>query len=296
MRNNNLNNKTILLINVILLQVLIVMINAMWSYYCAHLPIDITLQQVTTFSLAAGVILAITSIWLIKEIYRLAQKEAEADLSQLRIKESRELIDILRIHRHDFLNHIQVVYGLAQMGKLDRLKSYINQITSGMEAESNLSKLAHPELAAFLIKKANLASGEGVKISYRIETDLLYFDMAASDVISVMGNLLDNALYAVKQAEGIDPRIMVVLGEDDASYRITVCNNGSPIDENIRGRIFEKGFSTKKGTGSGLGLFIVNKIVTQYGGTLKLSDYQEFETCFVITVPKRRKEKNLSAI
>ncbi|WP_041587817.1 hypothetical protein [Thermincola potens] len=86
--NKKINRKTIILINLVLGQALIVVINGLWGYYGYHLPINIPMGYISTFSIIAGGVLGLTSVFLIGEIYRLSKKEAEAELNALRLKES----------------------------------------------------------------------------------------------------------------------------------------------------------------------------------------------------------------
>ena len=59
------------------------------------------------------------------------------------------------------------------------------------------------------------------------------------------------------------------------------------MPEDIRGKIFEKGFSSK-GTGRGLGLSIVRDITTRHGGTIDLETEPHIGTCFTLTFTKER--------
>lgn len=286
MKRSKVNGKAVLLINIILAQSLVVILNGVWAVYGNEGIIQISPRYITVFSLVAGCCFTVLAIFLINEILRLTHKEAEVEVQETNLNKSRELIDVLKSQRHDFLNHIQVVYGLAQMGQKEMLASYIGQITTEMEMESDLNRLSHVELAAFLIKKRNSARQDEILLSSRVESDLKDLNMPANELISICGNLIDNALFAVNKCQQKDDRVvLVVFTQDPQCYSIYVANKGTPIQEEIREKIFERGFTTKGDQGSGLGLHITQAIVEKYGGTVSLAEMPGFATCFRVSVP-----------
>jgi two-component system nitrogen regulation sensor histidine kinase NtrY len=68
--------------------------------------------------------------------------------------------------------------------------------------------------------------------------------------------------------------------------RLEVSDNGSGISEEDKGRVFEPYFSTKK-TGTGLGLTIVNTIIADHNGYIRVRDNQPTGTTFLIELPVR---------
>lgn len=195
------------------------------------------------------------------------------------------MVHVLRTHRHDFLNHIQVIYGLAQIGRIDSLAKYVDELACGMEAESKLSLLAQPEVAALLIKKANTASVKGITFKVEVSTDLKNIGMPAMDAVRIIGNLVDNAFYEVEKHSLPEKMVQVTLCEQTSGYILTVCNNGPGIPAEIREKIFERGFSTKGSEGSGLGLYICSELVKQFRGSIILTEIMDFNTCFMVTLP-----------
>lgn len=81
----------------------------------------------------------------------------------------------------------------------------------------------------------------------------------------VFQNLLRNAQQAV--AEGVEPRVRVELRRNGKRYTVVVADNGQGIPESFSERIFEPNFTTK-GSGMGLGLAIVSRIVEQHAGSI----------------------------
>ncbi len=82
--------------------------------------------------------------------------------------------------------------------------------------------------------------------------------MADEHIKFVFDNLISNSVK-----HGNARRIFVQSGEGDGYYRIIFSDDGSGVDEAIASKIFEEGFSTG---GSGIGLYIVKKLIERYGG------------------------------
>lgn len=284
----SLSGRTVLLMNLILAQVLVVILNGMWGIYAAKGQIKMPVQYITGFSLMAGFILAGASIYIIREILRLAEKETEAELTAVNIRKNEELIGILRTQRHDFLNHIQVIYGLAKLNKIEKLSSYIGCLTSDIETENSLSTLCHIEFAAFLVRKKSLAIEQGVKFEIDIFTDLACLEIPANELVSIAGNLIDNAFFAVEISPDSDSEVLLTIDEGDSTYIISVANTGPGIPDEVRLQMFKRGFTTKKERGSGLGLYIVSELVKKNQGTVELVDEPGFSVCFQVEFPRNQ--------
>ena len=280
--------KTIILINLLVLQGVLIAYNIFTTY---RYNIGASQLGISRVIMAVSIAAMILSVLLVSEIVRLAEKENESELSALRLQESEQMVHVLRTHRHDFINHIQVIYGLAQIGRIDSLAKYVDELACGMEAESKLSRLAQPEVAALLIKKANIASLKGINFKVEVSTDLINVGIPAVDAVRIIGNLVDNAFYEVEKHSLAEKMVQVTLTEQPNWYVLTVCNNGPGIPEEIRNKIFEKGFSTKGSEGSGLGLYICRELVGQSRGSIILTSIMDFDTCFMVTLPYRNGQK-----
>lgn len=286
MRSNyGLGKKTILLINFFLFQALVVALAGTLTWADTAGIIDIPRYWISIIIIVCSVAVG-GSIIIVKELISIGEKGRQAERNMVYQEESRQLIDVLRVHRHDFLNHIQVIYGLAQMGKPDRMAAYISDLTETMRSESDVSRLAVPELAAFLLKKASAAVNQGIKFEIDVDTDLAGLAVSPAEIVSIAGNLLDNAFFAACQDTGGERHVLFMAWEEEDSYRISVSNSGTPIPEHLKEKIFEKGFTTKGLQGSGLGLFIAKSLLEKQGGSIKLVKGSELPTCFKVMIPR----------
>jgi signal transduction histidine kinase len=104
----------------------------------------------------------------------------------------------------------------------------------------------------------------------------------ADDLIySLLNNLVSNAIRHGKATE----MLFEIFEERDAMV-LKVANNGKPIPDEIRDKVFDENFKFGKTAHTGLGLFIVQKTTLRYGGMVKVESCKDWNTCFIFTFPK----------
>lgn len=107
------------------------------------------------------------------------------------------------------------------------------------------------------------------------------------DILQIVGNLLSNAVHAMN-GEG---HIAVSLGALAEGARLTVSDDGAGMEEGVRQRALQPFFTTKSdGRGTGVGLYVVQKIVRDYGGWIAIDSTPGFGTTFTILFPFRKDE------
>ena len=222
---------------------------------------------------------SLTSLQMVKKAQELA--EAYSQLDSL----NREM----RAQRHDFMNHLQVVYSLIELGEPGEAMAYMDKIYGDMQRVSRMLRTDCPAVNALIQAKVVEAQQRGAELKLSIAAKWDDKLMPAWEICRVLANLIDNALDAVcaqPPADGARPTVELVLGEDLRSWFFSVRDNGPAIPEKTRERIFEPGFTTKA-TGQGMGLFIVNETIVKLGGRLTL-ETREGDTVFSGFVPRRR--------
>ena len=217
---------------------------------------------------------ALTSLQLVHKTQEL--EEAYGQLESL----NREM----RAQRHDFMNHLQVVYSLIEMDEPGEAIAYMDKIYGDMQRVSNMLRTACPAVNA-LIQAGERGAQLKLSIAAKWDDEL----MPAWEICRVLANLIDNALdatCAAEHPEGEMPTVELVLGEDLRSWFFSVRNNGPAIPEKVRARIFEPGFTTKA-TGQGMGLYIVSQTVIGLGGQITVES-RDGDTVFSGFVPRKR--------
>jgi len=136
-----------------------------------------------------------------------------------------------------------------------------------------------------------------VDIDLQLEESLGDVPLIAEDFCRVIVNLINNAFDAMreKQASGYkaqstgdyEPKLTVRTRSENGSVTIEVEDNGPGIPEEMRGKILQPFFTTKKGTqGTGLGLSITNDIIKAHGGKLDVESVPGELTRFKILISK----------
>ena len=96
---------------------------------------------------------------------------------------------------------------------------------------------------------------QGITMELDVRTQLKDLAISSWEFCRVLGNLIDNAIYAVLESDS-EKFIRIELYEDLWHHYFRVMNSGCPIPGELAGRIFEAGFTTKGDRGEGMGLAI----------------------------------------
>jgi two-component system CitB family sensor kinase len=182
------------------------------------------------------------------------------------------LTDTLRAQQHEFSNRMHTVAGLIEIGDQDAAVRYALEVsgeTAG-RAEAIGERIEPRELAALLMAKTTLAAERGVELRLSDDSRLPESPIDLNTMISVIGNLIDNAIDAAAAGSG-PPNVTVRLLSSGKEVTIEVSDTGPGVPEELSARIFTDGFSTKPPDGRrhrGIGLALVHRLVTRAGGTI----------------------------
>ncbi|MCR4887464.1 MAG: Spo0B domain-containing protein [Clostridiales bacterium] len=188
----------------------------------------------------------------------------------------------LRVQRHDFLNHLQVVYSLIEMREYDEANRYIEQVYGDIQSVSQALKTACAPVNALLRAKIAEAEQRGIRVELSVHAVWDALPVPAWEMCRVLSNLIDNAMDALQGRPA--PHLCIDLAEDVKQFAFEIKNNGPAIPEKNLTRIFEPGFSGK-GEGRGMGLHIARETMRQAGGDLTVESSDAF-TAFRGTLPK----------
>jgi len=193
-----------------------------------------------------------------------------------------DLNHTLRAQRHDFLNHLQVVYSLMEMEEYGDATNYLETVYGEIRSVSTFLSTRSTAVNALLKVKAGVCAQENIDLQLDIKSPLDALPIPAWELCRVLGNLIDNAMDAAKHAD--KPQISLAIAEDIRAYLFTIQNNGATIPAELLSTIFEAGISTK-GENRGMGLSIVKSTLEPYGGDVRC-DSSVTSTRFTVTLPK----------
>lgn len=195
-----------------------------------------------------------------------------------------QLNSTLRAQRHDYLNHLQVVYGMMELEEYEELHRYLEPVYKDMMKTGKALKTSKPAINALLKAKMGEAESKEMDVYVEVKSDLKELQVADWEVCKVLSNLLDNAMTALSTTEG-EKKIAIDITETKEAYVFSVANNGPMIPEAQREQIFKQGFTTKSGDGHGMGLYIVTSVLKENKGSISLTS-DENETTFVVEFKK----------
>lgn len=205
--------------------------------------------------------------------------ELEALLRQLDSMES--LSTALRAQEHEFSNRLHVLSVLLELGEVEEATRYSSELQAqtALASEEIRARIGSPVVAALLLAKATIAAERDVVVRLDPASRLDGDQVDALPVVSVLGNLIDNAVDAVADdplTQGHTPRgtVEVALGIEEATLRIRVTDTGPGIPPDRLDEVFVDGYSTKEPRGAmrrGVGLALVHRLVTRAGGTIVAS-------------------------
>lgn len=202
--------------------------------------------------------------------------ESLSNLEELNLK--------LRAQRHEYLNEMQVVYGLLELGEYEEARDYLKPVYTDIAKVSKALKTVKPAVNALLQAKMETAGRMGVGLFVEVSSNLSAIRMEQWDLCKVLGNLIDNALTAVADIDG-EKYVRVQIAENEEVYLLEVYNNGPVIPKEKQELIFKKGYSSKKEEGHGMGLGIVKEIVSMAMGRITVSS-NKGKTLFSVYIPK----------
>jgi sensor histidine kinase regulating citrate/malate metabolism len=206
----------------------------------------------------------------------------------------------LRSQAHEAANRLHTVVSLIELG---RAREAVDFATAELELAQALTDqvvaaVGEPVLAALLLGKTAQANERGVELvvsrDSRLDDGLLPPSLPARDLVTILGNLVDNAVDA---AQGAVPSRVTVSAYTEAAgggseLVLRVSDTGAGVDPAHADLVFQRGFSTKPSdeAGRGLGLALVRQAVRRHGGTLTVSAAEGGGARFEARLPLDRSE------
>lgn len=214
-------------------------------------------------------------------------------------KLAEKLVDIkiyaeaLRSQTHEFMNKLHVIIGMIHMEYYDELKDYVMKIAQQYQVEvgSVVRKIKDPVIAGFLLGKLSWAREVGVELE--LAEDCVLPNLADSDmvtdIVTIIGNLLNNAVDAVESTTV--KKIKVKIVQNYGVLKIEVSDTGKGIPKEQYETIYEKGYSTKGGN-RGIGLYILKRSLERLQGSISFVSDIGKGTTFCVNLPYRSKERS----
>lgn len=213
----------------------------------------------------------------------------EIDSLSAQLSQVKRYVDNLRIMRHEQLNRMTTLSGLLHMGRYEEAIGFIQAQSEHAQELLDFisSRFSSPTLCGLLLGKAARAREKGVELNFdpACRMDKPFTSLLEAELISIIGNLLDNAIEATQRAPLPHEPVEVLIKLNDRELIIEVADHGVGIKPEIRERIFERGITTKTRGDHGIGLYLIDSYVTQAGGSVEVADNMPRGAIFSLFIP-----------
>ncbi|MDT8860856.1 DcuS/MalK family sensor histidine kinase [Alkalihalobacillus sp. MEB130] len=194
--------------------------------------------------------------------------------------------EALRAQTHEFMNKMHVILGMVQLKRYNELVVYVKKATNILQDEIRFitKHVKDPVLAGFLLGKVSYARERGAELVFKEEfiIPLPQNRDVSHDLITILGNLIDNGLDAVQSCTR--KQLKVSSFYEDHYLYISVQDTGVGMDEQLLNVIFDKETSTK-GEKRGFGLYLVHQSVRQLDGNIDVISEEGLGTTFIVEIP-----------
>ncbi|MFJ8197232.1 ATP-binding protein [Streptomyces sp. NPDC096152] len=203
----------------------------------------------------------------------------------------RGFVQALRSQAHEAANRLHTVVSLIELGRAEEAADFATAELELAQALTDqvVAAVSEPVLAALLLGKTAQANERGVELVVSpdsgLDDGLLPEALPARDLVTILGNLVDNAVDAARG--GLPARVTVTARTEGAELLLRVTDTGAGVDPAHADLVFQRGFSTKPAgpDGRGLGLALVRQAVHRHGGTLSVAEAEEGGAVFEVRLP-----------
>jgi sensor histidine kinase regulating citrate/malate metabolism len=187
----------------------------------------------------------------------------------------RAFAESLRAQAHEAANRLHTTISLVELGRSAEAVDFATAELASVQRLTDrvVDAVGEPVLAALLLGKAATAHERGVRLEIDPTTAVGSTGIPGGDLVTVVGNLLDNAIDAA--LSGDPPReVQLALWTEHDRLEIRVEDTGPGLTEEQVPHVFERGWTTKdvvgapRGLGRGLGLALVGQVVHRHSGTV----------------------------
>ncbi|MGW9401540.1 sensor histidine kinase [Streptomyces sp. NPDC055642] len=213
----------------------------------------------------------------------------ELDRLGRELDSTRGLIDALRAQDHEHANRMHTLLGLLELEMYDDAAEFVGEVVGEHRATSEqvTEKIRDPLLAALLVGKATVAAERGVALWVSDGTRLPDRLIDPRGIVTVVGNLVDNALDAV--AGTSHARVEVELRAEGRTAVLVVRDTGPGIPPEHRESVFAEGWSTKEPPAHrerGIGLPLVCRLAERQGGGVSVGEARGGGAEFTVVLPE----------
>lgn len=230
-------------------------------------------------------VLFIVMIWLFRIYLNLMINRVEVETETPYLKNINDLITAIRSIKHDAINHYTAIDGFLKQKMHDHAIDYVKMLLQeATDIVQVVEGVKSPAVSALLHSKMAICVANHISFSITINSESQFSFIKTNDLIKVMGNLLDNAIRASLYEPDSSRYIRLVWEENKEEQYLFVENSGPTIPHDKLDQIFDLGYTTKTTGEGGVGLAVVQKVVSKYNGSISVASENDV-TRFCIVFP-----------
>jgi len=219
------------------------------------------------------------------------RRKDELDLVSRQLTRIKQYADSLRSQAHEYSNKLHTIAGLIQINAYDDALQLIGQENQGHQKLIKLimESVTDPIVAGCLLGKYNRARELGLQLIIDNESSMgkLPDHLPKENIVTIIGNLIDNALEATLKNKGAGGKIMLSMTDIGEDLIFEVEDQGAGIPKKFESKIFDKGVSSKTEHGHGIGLHLVKKLLDSMSGDISITERRGVGTRFTTYIPKK---------
>lgn len=222
------------------------------------------------------------------------------DLTELteQLAKTKEYAEMLRSQTHEHRNKLNTISGMVQMGELEAVQYLIGQETEHYQAliEFLRETVKEPLIAGMLLGKTERARELGLRLIVEEGSRLqpLPKRINPEDLVTILGNLIDNAFDATRDAITQESlfaphrrTIEVSISDFGNEVILEVIDQGSGLPSNISVEsLVKRGVSSKDQATRGVGLYLINELAIRYHGELEMVNNKQHGARMTVYLPK----------
>ena len=218
------------------------------------------------------------------------RRKDEIDRMAQELTQIQEYSEVLRTQTHEYSNKLHTLAGLIQLGSHQEALDLIGRETSGyQELLGTLAEtVPEPLLSAIILGKYNRA--QELRINFQLDPESRMIDIPKKinreKIVTILGNLLENALEAAQENTSGKRTVLLSMTDFGNDLIFEVEDSGSGIEDESVDLSLQHGFTTKSGTGRGIGLSLVHENLKYLGGHLTVVRSSLGGMRFTIYIPK----------
>lgn len=206
---------------------------------------------------------------------------------------TRHIVTALRANNHEFMNKLQVISGLLQIGRAQEALDYIGSVsaTHAHIITPVMQLLHNANVAALILGKLDNMRELDIHMTLLANSSLPEHSrfLSTQELVTVVGNLLENSIEAVNAVSDSRARTIVLqITEDENGLLIMISDSGIGIPEQQLPYICQLGFSTKSAEGRGVGMNLIHNIVRRHEGSMEVDSEPNGGTTFTLIFNKKR--------